>query len=112
MTDKKEKACGNPECGISTGICGSITAGTGKLDFNGYWEFPCYICPKKFEHREQSSRGSEASYLNDHQEVQMPLFNQEEPDHDPWMDEPLTEEEEASMVKAMKEFEAGETEEW
>jgi hypothetical protein len=28
-------------CNTSTGICGTITRGTGKLDFNGYWEFPC-----------------------------------------------------------------------
>ena len=28
-------------CNTSTGICGSITRGTGQLDFNGYWEFPC-----------------------------------------------------------------------
>jgi hypothetical protein len=87
LTDKKEKPCGNSECGISTGICGSITAGTGEVDFNGYWEFPCYVCPKQFEH------------LN-------------EVDEDSWMNEPLTKEESDSMVKAMKEFEAGETEEW
>jgi hypothetical protein len=29
------------QCNTSTGICGSITRGTGCLDFNGYWEFPC-----------------------------------------------------------------------
>lgn len=28
-------------CSTSTGICGSITRGTGRLDFNGYWERPC-----------------------------------------------------------------------
>jgi hypothetical protein len=27
----------------STGICGSITCGYGKLDQNGYWEFPLYL---------------------------------------------------------------------
>jgi hypothetical protein len=32
------------ECGFSTGICGRITAGTGELDANGYWEFPCEQC--------------------------------------------------------------------
>lgn len=25
---------------ISTGICGDLTAGYGRLDDNGYWEFP------------------------------------------------------------------------
>lgn len=24
----------------STGICGAVTCGYGKLDYNGYWEFP------------------------------------------------------------------------
>lgn len=27
---------------FSTGICGSLTCGYGKLDDNGYWEFPLY----------------------------------------------------------------------
>lgn len=29
------------KCKASTGICGCITYGTGKLDFNGFWEIPC-----------------------------------------------------------------------
>jgi hypothetical protein len=45
-----EETCDNPECCASTGICGSITAGTGELSDYGYFEFPCYICPKRFEH--------------------------------------------------------------
>lgn len=32
-------------CKFSTGICGSLTAGQGVLDNNGYWEMPCYVCP-------------------------------------------------------------------
>ncbi|MGA2886216.1 MAG: hypothetical protein ABSE80_13895 [Halobacteriota archaeon] len=28
-------------CNASTGICGCTTYGTGKLDYNGYWEVPC-----------------------------------------------------------------------
>lgn len=28
--------------GFSVGICGSITAGYGELDENGYWQFPLY----------------------------------------------------------------------
>lgn len=31
----------NCNCETSTGICGAITRGTGKLSFNGYWEHPC-----------------------------------------------------------------------
>lgn len=30
---------------VSTGICGSITYGYGRLDNNGYWQFPVY--PKR-----------------------------------------------------------------
>jgi hypothetical protein len=41
--------CGNAECGASTGICESITAGTGELSDYGYWEFPCLVCPPVFE---------------------------------------------------------------
>ena len=26
--------------GYSTGICGSLTAGFGRLDHNGYWQYP------------------------------------------------------------------------
>lgn len=29
--------------GYSTGICGSLTSGYGKLDDNGYWEYPLYF---------------------------------------------------------------------
>lgn len=32
----------------STGICESTTAGYGKLDDNGYWEFPLYVNQKTF----------------------------------------------------------------
>lgn len=28
--------------GFSLGICGAITAGYGRLDQNGYWQFPLY----------------------------------------------------------------------
>ena len=44
-------ACGNLLCGVSTGICGGLTFGSGKLDDNGYWEFPCYTCAREFEKR-------------------------------------------------------------
>lgn len=37
------------KCQFSTGICGTLTAGQGKLDDNGYWELPCPECVAKFE---------------------------------------------------------------
>jgi len=37
-------ACENSECGVSTGICGKPTFGSGELDNNGYWEWPCLLC--------------------------------------------------------------------
>jgi len=33
-----EKPC---NCGVSTNIADEISCGTGELDFNGFWEFPC-----------------------------------------------------------------------
>jgi len=36
-------------CGASTGICDSITFGTGELDENGYFEHPCPVCARAFE---------------------------------------------------------------
>ena len=38
-------------CKVSTGICGSLTFGTGELDNYGYWEKPCLECAKAW--REQ-----------------------------------------------------------
>jgi hypothetical protein len=32
------------KCHSSTGIDDQLTAGQGKLDFNGFWEFPCPEC--------------------------------------------------------------------
>lgn len=37
-------ACGNDSCGISSGICGAITYGSGEQDDNGYWDVPCSVC--------------------------------------------------------------------
>jgi hypothetical protein len=48
------KACTNPKCMISTGICGRVTAGSGKLDQNGYWEHPCGQCVEYYEYLEAS----------------------------------------------------------
>lgn len=36
--------CGNPNCATSTHIGDCLTFGSGELDDNGFWEFPCYIC--------------------------------------------------------------------
>lgn len=35
----------------STGICGSLTYGYGRLDDNGYWEFPVSYYDLKPHHR-------------------------------------------------------------
>lgn len=43
------KGCDNPACCCSTGICGAPTFGSGGLDANGYWEFPCDECARAFE---------------------------------------------------------------
>ena len=36
---------------FSTGICESTTCGSGKLDFGGYWEFPCFECARYYEEK-------------------------------------------------------------
>jgi hypothetical protein len=46
---KKDFGCGRNECTASSGICGSTTFGTGKLDNHGYWEFPCKKCEDVWE---------------------------------------------------------------
>lgn len=40
------KACNDPECCVSTGICGNLTFGKGELCDYGYWEHPCRPCMK------------------------------------------------------------------
>lgn len=50
--------CSNPKCMCSTGIhawddghsLNGMTFGSGRLDHNGYWEFPCKECARAFEH--------------------------------------------------------------
>lgn len=42
------KECGNPKCGVSTGIHEGLTFGSGELDM-GYWEHPCFICARAWE---------------------------------------------------------------
>lgn len=43
--------CGNPKCGVSTGICDRPTFGSGKLDDYGYWSRPCRACAAEHEKR-------------------------------------------------------------
>lgn len=38
------KITDHSKCHFSTGIDEQLTAGQGKLDFNGFWEFPCPEC--------------------------------------------------------------------
>lgn len=42
-------ACGNPKCSGSTNIAEQPSFGSGKLDFYGFWEFPCGVCARAFE---------------------------------------------------------------
>ena len=42
-------AMDHTKCGVSTGICGSLTYGQGKLSENGYWEKPCWLCAREAE---------------------------------------------------------------
>jgi len=48
MSKRRPKACGNLECGVSSGIAEELTFGSGKLDFNGYWQHPCLPCAEAF----------------------------------------------------------------
>jgi hypothetical protein len=48
----KERACGNPECKVSTGIAEELTFGSGKLSDNGYWEVPCLVCARAAEKKD------------------------------------------------------------
>lgn len=40
---------GHFHCKVSTGICESVTFGSGKLDDLGYWEFPCLACAERYK---------------------------------------------------------------
>ena len=43
--------CGNPDCSASTNILEDISFGSGELDFNGFWETPCYECARAWEEK-------------------------------------------------------------
>jgi hypothetical protein len=46
---RKLPPCGNPECGVSTGIHDGLTFGCGDLDMNGFWQIPCQTCARAWE---------------------------------------------------------------
>ena len=50
---RKDFGCGREECSASTGIDESVTFGTGRLDPNGFWEFPCRACEKAWYDEEK-----------------------------------------------------------
>ena len=51
------KGCGNSDCGVSTGIHGGLTFGSGDLDPNGFWEHPCEKCARwAEEHHPEDGR--------------------------------------------------------
>lgn len=47
--ERKMPYCGNPKCGVSTGIHEGLTFGWGDLDGNGFWEHGCEKCARQHE---------------------------------------------------------------
>jgi hypothetical protein len=43
------KITDHSQCGASSGIHDCYTFGQGELDFNGFWEFPCWECARQAE---------------------------------------------------------------
>ena len=41
--------CGNKDCEVSTGVYDHLTFGSGELDENGFWEYPCEDCARHHE---------------------------------------------------------------
>ena len=55
---RRPKACGNADCGVSTGFAGEeLTFGRGDLDDYGYWSEPCDPCARRHE-REHPEDGA------------------------------------------------------
>jgi hypothetical protein len=46
---RKAPACGNPDCGVSMGVCDMLTFGSGELDHYGFWQHPCRVCAAAFD---------------------------------------------------------------
>lgn len=50
--ERKNAACGRPDCGVSTLIDEvTLTFGSGRLDDNGCWSRPCDQCAREWESR-------------------------------------------------------------
>lgn len=49
--ERREPACGNADCAISTGVHDGLTFGRGDIDFNGFWCVPCATCARDYEAR-------------------------------------------------------------
>lgn len=49
-------ACGNVDCGVSTGIHEGLTFGYGRITFCGFWEFPCAPCARAYELKNPKER--------------------------------------------------------
>ncbi len=49
MQRKIPRACGNPECRVSSGIHECLTFGSGDLSELGFWENPCGVCARAYE---------------------------------------------------------------
>jgi hypothetical protein len=66
----KDFGCGRAECHASMSIAETMTYGTGNLDSNGFWQFPCAVCELANHVREQTtqrqpSRIFDSRYGND-----------------------------------------------
>lgn len=53
---RKDFGCGRKECYASSGICGSVTFGTGELNQYGYWEFPCKECENAWKREREKEK--------------------------------------------------------
>jgi len=49
VTRKTKPPCGKKGCSASSGVCGRLTFGRGKLDRHGYWSHPCHACARAYE---------------------------------------------------------------
>lgn len=50
---RKIAFCGNSDCRCSTGVHEGLSFGSGRLDKNGFWEYPCRICSRHFQEVER-----------------------------------------------------------
>jgi hypothetical protein len=52
----KDFGCGRAECHASMSNAETMTYGTGHLDRNGFWQFPCAVCELANHSRGKSER--------------------------------------------------------